>query len=324
VTRRDSQKPTAARPDTAPPETRATWRDRLRSLLCCLAPPTADQYYRSSENDAVVVRPPAPQPPPRGSQQHVLGPIAPQVVCSSSGSWLMMGGPHLPLQHTVLLQTPMPAIAYGQDANKKTLVLDLDETLVHSSFKPIPDPDYIIPVEIEGKVRCCKSGAAYGINSADYSVSLTAFIPQVVDVYVLKRPHMDAFMAAVGAAFEVVVFTASLAKYADPLLDLLDKGHVVSKTCPLAVHHLLCACGRWGCGDDVIEHSTYPESCCYLSGAVAAVPRVVLPVRGQLCEGPHGAWPPPGDHHHCRQQASFLVMAFSRVALHLRHCCLWW
>jgi TFIIF-interacting CTD phosphatase-like protein len=48
-------------------------------------------------------------------------------------------------------------------------------------------------------------------------------------VYVLKRPHMDAFMAAVGAAFEVVVFTASLAKYADPLLDLLDKGHVVSQ-----------------------------------------------------------------------------------------------
>ena len=48
-------------------------------------------------------------------------------------------------------------------------------------------------------------------------------------MYVLKRPHMDAFMAAVGAAFEVVVFTASLAKYADPLLDLLDKGHVVSR-----------------------------------------------------------------------------------------------
>ena len=32
------------------------------------------------------------------------------------------------------------------DAGKKTLVLDLDETLVHSSFKPIPNPDYIIPV----------------------------------------------------------------------------------------------------------------------------------------------------------------------------------
>jgi len=33
------------------------------------------------------------------------------------------------------------------------LVLDLDETLVHSSFKPVPNPDYVIPVEIDGKVR---------------------------------------------------------------------------------------------------------------------------------------------------------------------------
>ena len=39
-----------------------------------------------------------------------------------------------------------------EDLHKPTLVLDLDETLVHSSFKPIPNPDYIIPVDIDGKV----------------------------------------------------------------------------------------------------------------------------------------------------------------------------
>ena len=52
-----------------------------------------------------------------------------------------------------------------QDAHKKTLVLDLDETLVHSSFKPIPDPDYIIPVEIEGKV-CGATGHLLASPSA--------------------------------------------------------------------------------------------------------------------------------------------------------------
>jgi RNA polymerase II subunit A small phosphatase-like protein len=28
------------------------------------------------------------------------------------------------------------------------LVLDLDETLVHSSFRAVPNPDYIIPVQV--------------------------------------------------------------------------------------------------------------------------------------------------------------------------------
>eukprot|EP00959_Pyramimonas_sp_CCMP1952_P043565 910950-Pyramimonas_sp.AAC.1 len=50
---------------------------------------------------------------------------------------------------------------------------------------------------------------------------------QVTDVYVIKRPWVDQFMVAMGDAFEVVVFTASLAKYADPLLDLLDEKNLV-------------------------------------------------------------------------------------------------
>lgn len=36
------------------------------------------------------------------------------------------------------------------DQGKHCLVLDLDETLVHSSFKPVPNADYVLPVEIEG------------------------------------------------------------------------------------------------------------------------------------------------------------------------------
>mmetsp|Transcript_11821 Transcript_11821/g.43215 ORF Transcript_11821/g.43215 Transcript_11821/m.43215 type:complete len:397 (+) Transcript_11821:201-1391(+) len=86
------------------------------------------------------------------------------------------------------------------DKGKACLVLDLDETLVHSSFKAVPSPDYIIPIEIEGKVCDC---------------------------YVQKRPHVDEFMAAVGKMFEVVVYTASLSKYGDPLLDLLDRSKVI-------------------------------------------------------------------------------------------------
>jgi len=83
---------------------------------------------------------------------------------------------------------------------KKCLVLDLDETLVHSSFKPIPKPDFIIPVEIDRVVH---------------------------HVYVLKRPFVDEFLLRASKCYEIVIFTASLSKYADPLLDKLDIHNVI-------------------------------------------------------------------------------------------------
>jgi len=83
---------------------------------------------------------------------------------------------------------------------RKTLVLDLDETLVHSSFRPVPGPDFIISIELDGVTH---------------------------RVYVQKRPGVDHFLEEMGSKFEVVVFTASLDKYANPVLDILDpKGFV--------------------------------------------------------------------------------------------------
>lgn len=87
-----------------------------------------------------------------------------------------------------------------QDAGKKCLVLDLDETLVHSSFKPTQNPDYIIPVEIDGTVH---------------------------QVFVCKRPGAEAFLVDMAKHYEIVVYTASLSKYADPLLDRLDPENVI-------------------------------------------------------------------------------------------------
>eukprot|EP00899_Mesostigma_viride_P009853 jgi/Mesvir1/1886/Mv22916-RA.1 len=99
-----------------------------------------------------------------------------------------------PLPHAPLMAPMLP-----EDRGKKSLVLDLDETLVHSSFKPVPNPDFIIPVEIDNRIT---------------------------DVYVLKRPWVDDFIKAVGDRFEIVIYTASLSKYANPLLDLLDPDRV--------------------------------------------------------------------------------------------------
>jgi RNA polymerase II subunit A small phosphatase-like protein len=86
---------------------------------------------------------------------------------------------------------------FDKDRGKKTLVLDLDETLVHSSFKPPDKADIILPVEIEGKV-------CY--------------------VYVLVRPGCIQFLEELSQYYEVVIYTASLSKYAEPLMRILDQG----------------------------------------------------------------------------------------------------
>lgn len=46
-------------------------------------------------------------------------------------------------------------------------------------------------------------------------------------VYVLKRPGVDEFLVEMSKYYEIVVYTASLDKYADPLLDLLDPAKTI-------------------------------------------------------------------------------------------------
>jgi Dullard-like phosphatase family protein len=80
------------------------------------------------------------------------------------------------------------------DYGKNTLVLDLDETLVHSSF----------------------SGPKFDL-SIDITVDRQKF-----KIFVLKRPGLEEFLQKCYDLYEVVIFTASLSVYADPLLDILD------------------------------------------------------------------------------------------------------
>lgn len=78
---------------------------------------------------------------------------------------------------------------------KQTLVLDLDETLVHCTTNPVPNADLVFPVDFNG---------------------------EHFEVYVLKRPHLEEFLDEVSKLFEVVIFTASQQVYADALLNLID------------------------------------------------------------------------------------------------------
>lgn len=42
----------------------------------------------------------------------------------------------------------------------------------------------------------------------------------------VKRPGVDEFLKRMSKLYEIVIFTASLSKYADPLMDILDKDRI--------------------------------------------------------------------------------------------------
>mmetsp|Transcript_32033 Transcript_32033/g.80380 ORF Transcript_32033/g.80380 Transcript_32033/m.80380 type:complete len:265 (-) Transcript_32033:453-1247(-) len=126
----------------------------------------------------------------------VFGCVTPQ----GNGNW---DGDRHSLHQRRISSLKLPLMLPAQlpkDKGKKTLVLDLDETLVHSSFNFEPNADFVVPVQIDN---------------------------ETYNVYVLKRPGVDYFLERMAELYEIVIFTASLACYADPVMDLLDTGGVV-------------------------------------------------------------------------------------------------
>ncbi|KAJ4703779.1 CTD small phosphatase-like protein 2 [Melia azedarach] len=98
---------------------------------------------------------------------------------------------------------PTPSAKETQRRKSVTLVLDLDETLVHSTLEHCDDADFTFTVFFNMKEHT---------------------------VYVKQRPYLKIFLERVAEMFEVVIFTASQSIYAAQLLDILDpEGKLISR-----------------------------------------------------------------------------------------------
>ncbi|RNF12657.1 nuclear lim interactor-interacting factor-like protein [Trypanosoma rangeli] len=115
--------------------------------------------------------------------------------------------PVIAKNHPSLLPPKLPL-----HEGKKTLILDLDETLVHSSLvQQARHHDLVLNIPVG-------SGAT--------------------TVYVAYRPFLRQFIDAIAEHFEVVVFTASVSRYCNAVMNAVDPGGVLG---PLRLYREHCS-----------------------------------------------------------------------------------
>lgn len=102
-----------------------------------------------------------------------------------------------------------PSLRSSSRLGQKTLVIDLDETLIHSLAKGgRMSSGHMVEVKLNTTV---------GLGG-------TTLGPQhPILYYVHKRPHCDDFLRKVCKWYNLVVFTASVQEYADPVIDWLEQ-----------------------------------------------------------------------------------------------------
>ena len=86
-------------------------------------------------------------------------------------------------------------------------MLDLDYTLVYSSFNPIN-------IFEDGIQKQNKITVKFD-NEMDSTI------------YFIIRPGLDEFLQSASLLYDIIVFTASLKQYASPIIDSIDKDNII-------------------------------------------------------------------------------------------------
>lgn len=108
--------------------------------------------------------------------------------------------------------------------DKKLLIFDMDETLIHCIPDPVPSQESHV------KIPChYQKGIKYK--------------------YVNLRPFVREWLLSLSAFYQIIVFTASTQDYADPILDYLDKDKMNNG-------NIVWIMFRWAIGDKEVLSKT--------------------------------------------------------------------
>lgn len=115
---------------------------------------------------------------------------------------------------------PSYTLSYSPEAPKKTLIIDLDETLIHSMAKGgRMSTGHMVEVRLGGPVPAPPTSNTSGVQPA--TVNFGPGVP--ILYYVHERPGCHEFLRKVCKWYNLIVFTASVQEYADPVIDWLER-----------------------------------------------------------------------------------------------------
>ncbi|KAG6812331.1 hypothetical protein H0H92_003415 [Tricholoma furcatifolium] len=206
---------------------RAAWQSFWRQWRVDQQPisiSTVDQLVENKESptEEIILQPP--------SLSQISSPPAPSIssVVISDSIQLTSTEPPFPpsYPHPTLIRasesplsvsrstTPLSAAKKSPFHLPKTLVLDLDETLIHSTSRPM---------------HSTGGGGFFGLGSFSRNKGASHMVEVVLGgrstlYHVYKRPFVDFFLRTVSGWYTLVIFTASMQEYADPVIDWLDAG----------------------------------------------------------------------------------------------------
>ena len=103
----------------------------------------------------------------------------------------------------------------GKNNNKKILVIDLDETLIHTSFQKIENPD--LQIQLNNSIKS---------NSLNNNQIPT---PKILDAYIRIRPGVDEFLNQMSKYYDIYVYSASSKNYLNSIIKNIDKNNIIKQ-----------------------------------------------------------------------------------------------
>jgi Dullard-like phosphatase family protein len=107
----------------------------------------------------------------------------------------------------------------NKNENNKILVIDLDETLIHTSFQKIQNPDLIIQLDSTINKKADNNKNNNNENSNQ----------KIVEAYIRIRPGVEAFLSQISKYYDIYVYSASSKNYLNTIIKNIDKNNIIKQ-----------------------------------------------------------------------------------------------